>query len=267
MAGLELMDRISLSSEINATAIPFNFISDAMHGSPGTRTSYQGSLVDIDARKFGDTTDAFPDQESFNLWLKRTLDIVVSWTLLVMLSPIFLILTIMVRMDGGGAFYSHQRIGRNGVSFGCLKFRSMVTNSQERLDALLASSPAARSEWEASRKLKKDPRITWLGSFLRKSSMDELPQLLNVLRGDMSLVGPRPVTRSELEQHYGVASAHYKAVRPGITGVWQVSGRSDTSYQERVEMDVSYVSRQSFWGDMKILLLTPKAVFSRRGAC
>jgi len=197
---------------------------------------------------------------------KRALDIFGAAVGLVLLAPFFLIVALMVRADGGPAFFAHQRVGRGGKLFGCLKFRSMVVDSQARLEALLASDPAARAEWDATRKLKNDPRITRIGRFLRSTSLDELPQLINVLRGEMSLVGPRPVLEAELDRYYGASAAHYMAVRPGITGLWQVSGRSETTYESRVALDVSYVSRPSFMADIAILLRTPLAVLSRRGA-
>jgi exopolysaccharide production protein ExoY len=199
--------------------------------------------------------------------LKRALDVLGAGAMLLVLSPVFLVLALLVRADGGPAFFAHRRIGRDGAGFGCLKFRSMVMDSQARLEALLASDPAARAEWDATRKLKNDPRVTKIGRFLRATSLDELPQLLNVLRGEMSLVGPRPVIQSELDRFYGAAAMHYMSVRPGITGLWQVSGRSDTSYAQRVALDVAYVAQASLWQDIKILLRTPVAVLSRRGAC
>ena len=197
---------------------------------------------------------------------KRALDIIGAGVGLVLLAPFFLIVALMVRADGGPAFFAHQRVGRGGKLFGCLKFRSMVIDSQARLEALLANDPAARAEWEATRKLKNDPRITRIGRFLRSTRLDEVPQLINVLRGEMSLVGPRPVQEAEIDRYYGASAAHYMAVRPGITGLWQVSGRSETSYESRVALDVSYVSRPSLLADISILLRTPVAVLSRRGA-
>ena len=197
---------------------------------------------------------------------KRALDIIGAGVGLVLLAPFFLIVALMVRADGGPAFFAHQRVGRGGKLFGCLKFRSMVIDSQARLETLLANDPAARAEWEATRKLKNDPRITRIGRFLRSTSLDELPQLINVLRGEMSLVGPRPVQEAEIDRYYGASAAHYMAVRPGITGLWQVSGRSETSYESRVALDVAYVSRPSLLADLSILLRTPVAVLSRRGA-
>ncbi len=197
---------------------------------------------------------------------KRALDIIGAGVGLLLLAPFFLIVALMLRADGGPAFFAHQRVGRGGKLFGCLKFRSMVIDSQARLETLLANDPAARAEWEATRKLKNDPRITPIGRFLRSTSLDELPQLINVLRGEMSLVGPRPVQEAEIDRYYGASAAHYMAVRPGITGLWQVSGRSETSYESRVALDVSYVSRPSLLADFSILLRTPVAVLSRRGA-
>ncbi|SDB43991.1 sugar transferase [Belnapia rosea] len=198
--------------------------------------------------------------------LKRALDIAGAGALLLLGAPVFLLLALLVRADGGPAFYAHERVGRGGRRFGCLKFRSMVVDSATRLEALLASDPAARAEWEATRKLRHDPRITWIGRLLRATSLDELPQLINVLRGDMSLVGPRPVVAAELAAHYGAAAEHYLAVRPGITGLWQVSGRSDTSYAQRVALDVRYATNPSLLEDVRILLRTPAAVLLRRGA-
>jgi lipopolysaccharide/colanic/teichoic acid biosynthesis glycosyltransferase len=206
------------------------------------------------------------DRKAFFPFAKRALDIIGAGLGLVVLSPLFLIVALMLRADGGPAFFAHQRVGRGGKLFGCLKFRSMVIDSQARLEALLASDPAARAEWEATRKLKNDPRITRIGRFLRSTSLDELPQLINVLLGEMSLVGPRPVQEAEIDRYYGASAAHYMAVRPGITGLWQVSGRSETSYESRVALDVAYVSRPSLLADLSILLRTPVAVVSRRGA-
>jgi lipopolysaccharide/colanic/teichoic acid biosynthesis glycosyltransferase len=198
--------------------------------------------------------------------LKRALDLAGAAALLVLLAPVMLALVLLVKRDGGPAFYAHKRVGKGGALFGCLKFRSMITDSEARLTALLARDQEARVEWAATRKLKNDPRVTRVGRFLRASSLDELPQLINVLRGEMSLVGPRPVTPSELDGFYGAAASHYMAVRPGITGLWQVSGRNDTSYEQRVRLDVAYVARASLIEDLRILFATPVAVLRRRGA-
>ena len=197
---------------------------------------------------------------------KRGLDVLGAGLLLLALALPFLLLALLVRLDGGPAMFAHKRVGRGGRFFGCLKFRSMVPDAEARLNEVLARDPAARAEWEASRKLKSDPRVTRIGRFLRASSLDELPQLINVLRGDMSLVGPRPVQASELAAFYGAAAEHYQMVRPGITGPWQVSGRSETSYADRVALDVAYVMRPSLIEDIRLLLKTPAAVLLRRGA-
>jgi exopolysaccharide production protein ExoY len=198
--------------------------------------------------------------------LKRAMDILGAGALLLATLPAFLVLALLVRADGGPAFYGHERVGRGGRRFRCLKFRSMGTDSAERLAALLERDEAASAEWAATRKLKHDPRVTAVGRFLRKTSLDELPQLINVLRGEMSLVGPRPVPAGELEAEYGVSAQHYLAVKPGITGPWQVSGRNDTSYDTRVALDVQYARNPSLWRDIVILLKTPAVVILRRGA-
>lgn len=197
---------------------------------------------------------------------KRTFDIVGAGILLVVVAPFFLLVMAAVRMDGGPAFFSHTRVGRNGVSFGCLKFRTMVPDAAARLDAILKQDSVARHEWENTRKLRNDPRITRLGRILRATSLDELPQLINVLRGQMSIVGPRPVVQQELVYFYGDAASIYSSVRPGITGPWQVSGRCDTGYQERVRLDAEYATNPSLRRDLVILMRTPAAVLRGRGA-
>jgi exopolysaccharide production protein ExoY len=198
--------------------------------------------------------------------LKRALDIVLSGSALLVLLPVFLAIWIAVRLDGGPAFFGHIRIGRNGRSFPCLKFRSMVPDADVVLAKLLAENPEAARQWAQSRKLTHDPRVTALGRFLRASSLDELPQLISVLRGDMSLVGPRPVVQEELVRYYGSRAAAYLSVRPGITGLWQASGRSNTSYEARVTLDCQYVAELSLRNDLVIMLRTVPAVLKRTGA-
>ena len=163
------------------------------------------------------------------------------------------------------ALFSHGRLGEGGRRFKCLKFRSMRTDADERLHQLLASDPQARIEWARDHKLRQDPRITPLGVFLRRSSLDELPQFLNVLRGEMSLVGPRPIVEAEIPR-YGHYFGHYCANKPGITGLWQISGRNDVGYRRRVAMDVIYARRRSLGLYLWILLATAPAVLLRRGA-
>lgn len=199
-------------------------------------------------------------------YAKRLFDIVVSASALFVLSPLILAFAIAIKLqDGGNPLFKQKRFGLNGETFNCFKLRSMVPDARERLEALLASDPKAREEWEATQKLTNDPRITALGHFIRKTSIDELPQLYNVLCGDMSLVGPRPIVENEIEK-YGENYNFYCEVRPGVTGLWQVKGRSDTTYPERVAMDVEYVRTHSFVGDIMIVLKTVPAVLMSKGA-
>ncbi|NBO19625.1 MAG: undecaprenyl-phosphate galactose phosphotransferase WbaP [Proteobacteria bacterium] len=197
--------------------------------------------------------------------IKRAFDILVSGTALLLASPLMLVLAAMTKRDGGPVFFGHKRLGGNGKYFYCLKFRSMIVNSQEVLEKHLAANPEARAEWEADQKLKHDPRITKVGQFLRSTSLDELPQLINVLRGEMSLVGPRPIVTDEVAK-YEYDIAHYYRVRPGITGLWQVSGRNDVSYAQRVQMDSWYVRNWSLWHDIAIMCKTVPALLQRKGA-
>lgn len=198
-------------------------------------------------------------------FIKRAFDIIGSVSILVMLSPLFLLLLYKVGKNGGKPIYSHERIGRNGKKFGCLKFRSMVLNSKEILAELLLKDAQAREEWDKDFKLKNDPRITKIGKFIRKTSLDELPQLWNVLKGEMSLVGPRPVIETELERYAGEAD-YYLMAKPGMTGLWQVSGRNDIDYNERVYFDAWYVKNWSLWNDIAILFKTVNVVLKRDGA-
>ena len=197
---------------------------------------------------------------------KRTFDIVVALTMLLFALPaMFFIAVLMFSTDRGPILFSHERIGQNGKRFRCLKFRSMVVDSQEALRRHLELIPQARAEWDATQKLRDDPRVTLLGRFLRVTSLDELPQLINVIRGEMSLVGPRPIVQDEVVR-YADQIEHYAAVRPGITGLWQVSGRSDVDYDQRVQLDTLYVREWSFIGDLVILVKTVKVVVMRTGS-
>ncbi|MFX1695407.1 sugar transferase [Paraburkholderia sp. A1RO-5L] len=197
--------------------------------------------------------------------MKRIFDIVAAVAGIVVLLPVLLVIALLVRLDGGPAMYGHTRVGRHGKTFRCLKFRSMVVNSEQVLKELLANDPEARAEWEREFKLKNDVRVTRIGHFLRRTSLDELPQIWNVLRGEMSFVGPRPVIDQELER-YGEASQYYLMVTPGITGLWQVSGRNDIDYATRVLLDVSYVKNWTFRTDMGILFKTFFVVIHGHGA-
>lgn len=197
---------------------------------------------------------------------KRGFDLAGALAGILLLSPLFLMLAMLVKFsDGGRVFYGHPRIGRNGNIFRCLKFRTMVENGDHVLSAHFARNPLDREEWNATRKLQSDPRVTRVGAVLRKLSLDELPQILNILRGEMSFVGPRPVVSDELEL-YGPAADYYLKSRPGLTGLWQVSGRNDVSYGTRIAFDRHYVENWSFVFDLKILVRTVPAVFSSRGS-
>lgn len=197
--------------------------------------------------------------------VKRVMDLVFATLAIIVLSPLFILIAALVSTSGGPVLYRHARIGKNGKSFDCLKFSTMIPGATECLEEYLSYHPQARAEWESTRKLTFDPRATAVGNLLRRTSLDELPQLFNVLMGDMSLVGPRPVTAPELN-YYGDKAELYRSVRPGITGLWQISGRNDVSYEQRVALDARYVREQSLWRDISILLRTPRVVLARTGA-
>ncbi|OMH40761.1 undecaprenyl-phosphate galactose phosphotransferase WbaP [Desulfurobacterium indicum] len=202
-----------------------------------------------------------------NRFLKRLFDLTFSILLLPVLLPIIAIIAILIKLDSEGpVFFVHNRIGKDGKIIGVIKFRTMYKDAQQRLEKLLTENEEIRKEWETYFKLKNDPRITKVGKFLRKTSLDELPQIFNVLKGDMSFVGPRPVIKEEIEKYYKEFAQYYYLVKPGITGLWQVSGRSDTDYDKRVRLDTWYVLNWSLWLDIIILIKTIKAVLKREGA-
>jgi exopolysaccharide production protein ExoY len=206
------------------------------------------------------------DRDDLSDQLKYAIDAFVALVSLLVLSPLMLTVSaILLVTQGGPVMISHRRVGKGGVTFSCFKFRTMVTNGDEVLERHLNAHPEHRAEWEENRKLVEDPRVTIFGRSLRRNSIDELPQLFNVLRGEMSLVGPRPITQSETKL-YGPHLVDYIAVRPGLTGLWQVSGRSEVSYQKRVEIDVRYVAERSLIGDLIIMAKTIPAVLSSRGS-
>jgi exopolysaccharide production protein ExoY len=197
---------------------------------------------------------------------KRLFDIVGALTLALLLSPLLLVVGLALASDRGPILYSHSRTGRRGRAFSCLKFRTMVPNAEQVLRDLLQTNSALRMEWLRDHKLRNDPRVTTVGRFLRRTSLDELPQLWNVLKGDMSLVGPRPVVREEWAR-YGRHLDTYLSTKPGVTGLWQVMGRSDASYRRRVALDSFYVRNRSMLMDVFILLRTVTVVIRGRGAC
>lgn len=197
---------------------------------------------------------------------KRALDVIGALTALIVFFPLFVFAAIAIRLTSSGpVFYGHERVGFGRRHFKCWKFRSMYVDAEKALQRHLNENPALLEEWQATRKLKNDPRVTRFGQVLRDYSIDELPQLINVIVGDMSFVGPRPVVEEELDR-YGDAAPVYLSVRPGITGLWQVSGRTDTSYEERVRLDEHYVKNWSMGTDIRILLRTVPAVIGKHGS-
>lgn len=218
-------------------------------------------VVSATSRSLDDPIE-FPASYAFG---KRLLDIAGALALVAVFSPLLLLITLMQAGDRESILFKHTRIGRNGRAFKVYKFRTMVPNADKVLRELIASDPELQQEWLRDHKLKDDPRVTAMGKFLRKTSLDELPQLWNVLKGEMSLVGPRPIVRAELRR-YGRAARYYLAVKPGLTGLWQVSGRSDTDYRRRVAMDRHYASTASLITDLVVLAKTVDVVLRRRGA-
>jgi lipopolysaccharide/colanic/teichoic acid biosynthesis glycosyltransferase len=233
-------------------------LKDAFRGSLKGSLTNQGSLFAYksDVEKSG----------HYTAWGKRLFDIVFALIILVLLSPIYLVIAILILISSrGSVLYVHPRVGLNGREFNCLKFRTMVTGADRFLEDYLNSCPISRAEYEASFKLKCDPRITKIGKFLRVTSLDELPQFWNVLLGDMSVVGPRPLVQAELVR-YGEAIAQVLSVRPGIAGIWQVSGRNDLPYSRRIHLDASYVRRMGFGFDLWLIFRTILVVICPRGA-
>lgn len=207
----------------------------------------------------------FADKKTVYNAMKRLFDIILTWIALIVLSPVFLIIAILIKVDSKGkVFYKHKRIGKNGEYIYLYKFRSMYSDSKERLEKLL-EDPEIRKEWEENFKLENDPRITRVGKFLRKTSLDELPQLINILSGDMSIVGPRPVIDVEIDK-YGKNKAKFLSVTPGLTGWWACNGRSATTYKERMKLELYYVDNRSFKLDLKVIFKTFISVLKRDGA-
>lgn len=200
-------------------------------------------------------------------WQKRLADILIAGSALVLVAPLVVLISLLIRATSKGpAIFAHERIGFGGRTFRCYKFRTMVVDSDRLLAEYLASNPIAAQQWRDSQKLSWDPRVTSLGYVLRRSSLDELPQLFNILRGDMSCVGPRPIVREELDR-YGSFAREYLSARPGLTGLWQVTGRSRTDYAHRVSLDTQYIRTWSLWSDLTILCRTGSAVLRFNDAC
>lgn len=199
---------------------------------------------------------------------KRLFDILFSLTALAMALPLFLLIALGIKCTSKGrVFYSQKRMGRGGRIFTCYKFRTMVDQADEKLSEILIKDPELAREWALMHKLREDPRVTRFGQFLRRTSLDELPQFWNVLRGDLSVVGPRPIVEEEVQKFFGEKAALIWQIRPGLTGLWQISGRSDIKdYQKRVSLEEFYVKSRSFWLDLKIIAKTVAIVFFPRGA-
>jgi exopolysaccharide production protein ExoY len=208
-----------------------------------------------------------PDQLAKRQAAKHIIDVMIAAVALICIIPLLLLITAAIKLDSPGpVFYRQSRIGRFGRPFKCLKFRSMVIDADVLLDQYLRADENALLEWSQKQKLGSDPRVTRVGDFLRRSSLDELPQLMNVLLGQMSLVGPRPIVDSEMSK-YGEAINYYLSVKPGITGLWQISGRSGCTYAERVALDTIYVTNWCHLEDFKILVKTIPIVIQQRGSC
>lgn len=220
----------------------------------------------ISVAQIPSATMTWPPAIALGGYVKRTMDLAVVLLALCILMPLFVFVAIAIKLTSSGpVFYGHSRVGFGRQTFKCWKFRTMCADADHVLQECLEADPALRAEWKATRKLKHDPRVTRLGRILRAYSIDELPQLFNVLVGDMSFVGPRPVVDEELAR-FGDSAGLYLSARPGITGLWQVSGRSDTSYADRVRLDSLYVGEWSAWTDVAIILKTVPVVIKARGS-
>jgi exopolysaccharide production protein ExoY len=223
----------------------------------------------VEADRIGSWAGTSPNGEIYRVHtsvIKRAMDLAIAVPVLVFLSPLLVLIYALLRIfDPGSAFFTQLRVGRDGKTFLVYKFRTMRADAAARLNTLLASDPAAAAEWARFQKLRNDPRVTLFGRFLRKTSLDELPQLYNIIRGEMAVVGPRPVTSSEIHR-YGAHYPFYTAARPGVVGLWQVSGRNKLTYDERVALDVQYVNTWSIWADFLILLRAVPVVLFGWGA-
>ena len=205
------------------------------------------------------------EKKSLYVYIKRSFDIIMSLTAMILLFPVFLIIALMIKLDSkGNIIYKHKRIGKNGKYIYLYKFRTMYTNSKEILEEILKDSKV-KEEWENNFKLDNDPRVTKVGKFLRKTSLDELPQLLNILSGDMSIVGPRPVVDDEIEK-YGIFKKKFLSVTPGLTGWWACNGRSATTYEDRIKLELYYVNHRSIKLDLLVIFKTIGAVVKGHGA-
>lgn len=244
-------------------------VTTAVHSTKEIKEEEKYEIADIssEVEKIGVHKNKNKILTYLNLFIKRIADIIGSVVGIIFLVPITIIVAILnvLHKDYGPIFYSHKRIGKNGKYFKMYKFRTMVVDADKKLAELLENDEEARKEWDMNRKLKNDPRITKIGKILRKTSIDEFPQFINVLKGDMSLVGPRAVIDGEIEK-FGIYKKDILSVKPGITGYWAANGRSDTSYDERVFLEYKYVENFSIFMDVKILIKTVVSVLKKEGA-
>lgn len=254
MLPLERRGHCAYHSAVNLNSEPAILISMT----DGATAAEQG----IFPNAFGSERVRGPSKPRYSA-VKRAGDLLGSIVLAAMFLPLMLIIAFCIRQDGGPIFFRQERIGQHGRKFQIIKFRTMVEDADAALASALMSNPLAKAEWEQFHKLKSDPRITRIGRFLRKTSLDEFPQLINVLKGEMSLVGPRPIVSKEI-QKYGRSYRFYQSSKPGLTGLWQVSGRNDISYRSRVALDRTYASKASIFLDARICLQTPRHMFMRR---
>lgn len=235
----------------------------------GLAESHQPTLIDLTTNPPKVWLSSPPgscEASPYHYPAKRVLDVLLAVVIVAVVGPVLLGLALLVLFTSGRpVLYSHERVGRYGRHFQCHKLRTMVPDADARLESLLLEDADARAEFAATQKLRRDPRVTTIGRFLRRSSLDELPQFLNVLKGEMSVVGPRPVTSTELDR-YGEAVKSYLAVRPGITGLWQVSGRSNVSYEDRVRLDAAYIHNMSLAFDVGLVIRTALVVLKRTAA-
>lgn len=253
------MDNINVRPSVATPSV--NLISDSALG------EYAEDSVAVGVQPTTESTEQtdIPDMGLASRLAKRSFDLLGAISIALVCLPVIIIIAIIIRLSGLPVVFSHQRVGKGRKMFSCYKFRTMIPDAEQVLQKLLQSDSEALREWRQNHKLRDDPRITKFGEFLRKSSFDELPQLWNVLKGDMSLVGPRPIVEDELER-YGNKANIYLSVRPGITGLWQVMGRSNVTYSRRVSLDTRYVRRQTILLDSWILIRTAIVVFKRIGA-
>lgn len=224
----------------------------------------KNTKVTFNNADFAATSGTITSSGFYNRFVKRAFDIVFAILLLPILLPVIAVLWVISTRDGGAGFFGHVRVGKDGVPFQCWKVRTMVVDAQEKLEAHLKNNPEAVKEWAQDHKLSNDPRITRYGNVLRRTSLDELPQILNVIKGEMSFVGPRPIVEDELVR-YGAFKGTYLLMRPGIKGLWQVSGRNDISYDERVDLDLVYSREISFLKDLRLIFATAGTVLKRTG--